>query len=111
MQMEKNSEMDDALYLTRNDESLYTTILVSLNSKAEIKSQEKSGSLKKSHDKRERELVIGLVWHPKTKWQGSPIDGDAGAQSSQDNWGAPGPKMKWKEVSHTMTLTRGDLGV
>ena len=49
MKMEKISEMNDALYLKRNDESLYLAILVSLNSMAEIKSQEKPSSLKKSH--------------------------------------------------------------
>ena len=38
-------EIDDARYLKRNDESPYLTILVFLNSKAEIKSQEKSSSL------------------------------------------------------------------
>ena len=52
MKMEKVSDMDDSLYLERNDESLYLTILVSLNSKAEVKSQEKLSSLKKSHEAR-----------------------------------------------------------
>ena len=93
--------LDDALYLKRNNESLYLTILVSLSSKAEIKSQEKAGSLKKSHDKKEREVVSG-GWHTKTKWQSSPIDGDAGAQSFRDKWRARGPKMKWKEILHTV---------
>ena len=41
-------------------------------------------------------------WHTKTRWQSSPIDVDAGAQSYHDQWGAQGPRMKWKEVSHTV---------
>ena len=59
MKMERISEIHDALHLKRNDESLYLTILVSFNSKTEIKSQDKPSSLKKSHDKKERELVVG----------------------------------------------------
>ena len=35
-------------------------------------------------------------------WPSSPIDVDAGAQSSHDKWAAPGPRIKWKEVSHTV---------
>ena len=76
----ENSEMDDALYLKRKYECLCLTILVSLNSKAEIKSQEKVGNFEKCHDKKEREP--SGEWHTKTKWQSSQIDGNAVAQSS-----------------------------
>ena len=50
MKVEKISEMDDALGLKRNDVCLHLTILVSSNSK-----------VFKSHDKKERELVVRRV--------------------------------------------------
>ena len=59
MKMEKNFKIDDVLYLKRNDESLHLAILISLNSKAEVKRQEKPSSLKQSHDRKECEVVIG----------------------------------------------------
>ena len=44
---------------------LYFTILVALDSKAEVKSQAKPSSLKTSHDKKKHELVDGWVAHEK----------------------------------------------
>ena len=102
MTMENISEMDDAPYLKRNDESLCLTILVSLNSMAEVWNQEKPSSLKKSHDKKERVLVIGWV---AVEEQVAVLTDGWGRWSSESptiKWGAPGPKMKWKEVSHSM---------
>ena len=45
MKMENISQMDDALHLKRNNESLHLAVLVSFNSKAEVKSQEKPSRL------------------------------------------------------------------
>ena len=57
----KISEMDNAFYLKWNDACLYFTILVALDSKAEVKIHAKPCSLKTSHG--ERELVDGRVAH------------------------------------------------
>ena len=68
----------------------YLTILVSLNSKVVIKSQEKP-SLKESHDQKHASWSSG-GWHTKTEWQRTPKEVDAGAQSSQEQWSAQRPK-------------------
>ena len=44
--------------------------------------------------------------HTKTRWQSSLIDVDAGAHRVHDKWCAPEPRMKWKEVHHTVDQLR-----
>ena len=93
------SEMDNVLCLKWNDACIYFTILVALDSKAEIKGQAKPRTRKSAS------WSTG-GWHTRNKWQSSPVDGDAGAQSSHDKWGSSRPNTQWKEITHSMNQLR-----
>ena len=90
MTTERICELDGTRCLKRNDESLHLTITASLNSKAEIKSQENLAVLKKSYVEEERKSCSIEV----------------GGRSSQDKWKNPKPQVKWKGISHNVDVKK-----
>ena len=94
----KISELDDAIYLKPESESVHIFFTFSLTPETEINGAKRNLAEFKKSMTRKHASWSSRGWHAQTSWQHSPVDN--GGQSSQDKWKKPAPLAKWTEVSH-----------